>query len=409
MESARVLHSRSIRQLLFTIALFSCGLGAAAPSSAIPEGRKIEAKSPTSKGGYELSTVASLGGGEADETAQFYDRMGRVDIGVDRAGHVYVLDSGGPRIQVFDANGRFLRSIGKKGEGPGEFQMPGRLAVREDGRLAVFDMGQQRISIFDGQGKLVRDQLSNGVVKEMAFDAKGNLVCVLGSPSGDAIEAFDDAGASVWAVRPEPKPSGGRQIMMENDEETSGARLVAASDGMYYATREEYGVRRLANGQVESMRVRPFERRERVIPEMRAGEEGEEGGAQVVIIRRDGGGGDAGGQTNVSVGGENSWSDGEGHISLDMDDLQKMMPKHRPDVRGLLAWPDGRLWVLTAEDEGASLVADEWTATGEWAKRFTLPRSYGWYRMGANGELYAVSHDADDYPVVHRLRVTAKP
>lgn len=43
----------------------------------------------------------------------------------DSAGRIYVLDGGNARIQVFDANGEYLRTLGQAGSGPGEFRAQG--------------------------------------------------------------------------------------------------------------------------------------------------------------------------------------------------------------------------------------------------------------------------------------------
>jgi 6-bladed beta-propeller len=45
-------------------------------------------------------------------------------IAVDRLGTVYVSDRSASKIWVFDSLGRSQRGIGRKGQGPGEFQSP---------------------------------------------------------------------------------------------------------------------------------------------------------------------------------------------------------------------------------------------------------------------------------------------
>lgn len=68
------------------------------------------------------------------------DSLGELSgIAVDRAGNVYVSDFAAAKIWVFDPNGRSVASIGRKGEGPGEFQAPTGVAVAPDGRLYVRD------------------------------------------------------------------------------------------------------------------------------------------------------------------------------------------------------------------------------------------------------------------------------
>jgi len=45
-------------------------------------------------------------------------------VDADEAGKVYVLDRKAGQIKVFDPQGNFLRAIGRRGQGPGEFQEP---------------------------------------------------------------------------------------------------------------------------------------------------------------------------------------------------------------------------------------------------------------------------------------------
>src|SRR5690606_4163693 len=72
----------------------------------------------------------------------------------DAEDNLYALDSGNHRILVFDRAGRFVRSIGKRGGGPGEFQSPQNLVLSADGRLVV---GEGRgFSIFRTDGTFER-------------------------------------------------------------------------------------------------------------------------------------------------------------------------------------------------------------------------------------------------------------
>lgn len=60
-------------------------------------------------------------GGEGNEQIQFY----RVrDVCADPFGNIYVVDMSNGRVQVFDPSGAYLRTIGRLGQGPGEFEHP---------------------------------------------------------------------------------------------------------------------------------------------------------------------------------------------------------------------------------------------------------------------------------------------
>lgn len=61
------------------------------------------------------------------------------------------------RIVKFSKDGRFIKSWGKLGSGPGEFRTPHALAFDSRGRLFVADRGNMRIQIFDQEGNLLQE------------------------------------------------------------------------------------------------------------------------------------------------------------------------------------------------------------------------------------------------------------
>jgi hypothetical protein len=67
-------------------------------------------------------------------------------------GEVFVSDTGNHRIQVFDREGRFLRSFGTEGDGPGQLGRPMHIHGRE-GKLYVAEYLNDRIQIFSPEGE----------------------------------------------------------------------------------------------------------------------------------------------------------------------------------------------------------------------------------------------------------------
>ena len=65
---------------------------------------------------------------------------------------LYLLESGDNRIRVFNLDGIQLREIGRKGNGPGEFDSPSCLDVNQ-GQIFVADTFNNRIQIFSKEGK----------------------------------------------------------------------------------------------------------------------------------------------------------------------------------------------------------------------------------------------------------------
>ncbi|MBA7494238.1 hypothetical protein ES702_04813 [subsurface metagenome] len=112
----------------------------------------------------------------------FFHRPSDMEVDSERA-LFYVADSGNHRILVFDFQGKLLRIIGRKGQGPAEFSKPTGLHILEDGGLAVADVGNRRIQIFGKDGKFVKSIKSKSVqVADMIFiDNKIYSISAFGS------------------------------------------------------------------------------------------------------------------------------------------------------------------------------------------------------------------------------------
>jgi hypothetical protein len=77
-----------------------------------------------------------------------------VDLEVDAAGRIYVLDRQAQDVRVFDQAGAHVRTIGRRGGGPGEFRLAHGLAMDHAGRLWVVD--RNRFTVFDTSGTFLQ-------------------------------------------------------------------------------------------------------------------------------------------------------------------------------------------------------------------------------------------------------------
>ena len=83
-------------------------------------------------------------------------------VAFDARDNLYVLDRQSARIMVYDPAGRFLRQVGRKGQGPGELQVPLGMAVAPDGSVMVSDMAAQGFSAFGPDGAFQRSWRFDG-------------------------------------------------------------------------------------------------------------------------------------------------------------------------------------------------------------------------------------------------------
>lgn len=67
-------------------------------------------------------------------------------------GTIYVLDWGDVCIKVYDKDGMFIRTIGQKGQGPGDFGFLLYMDLSTDGRIFVMDPVNRRVSVFQDSG-----------------------------------------------------------------------------------------------------------------------------------------------------------------------------------------------------------------------------------------------------------------
>lgn len=132
------------------LAALAAGLLAASPAPAQQAVRLPEKDRPLT-----LRTTPVYAVGRAD--GREHEMFSRVDgVAFDRSDNLYVLDGGAGRVMVYDRGGRFVRQVGRKGGGPGEFMIPLGIAVQGDGTLAVADLGHRAYALFAADGRYLR-------------------------------------------------------------------------------------------------------------------------------------------------------------------------------------------------------------------------------------------------------------
>ena len=102
---------------------------------------------------------------------------------VDADGNLYVSDTFNDRVEIFDADGNFIRTFGKAGDGPGYFARPKGIAIDSDGHVWIADTVQDRVQVFTPEGRLLIYIGSHGglpgqfsTLSGLAFDKKNNRV-----------------------------------------------------------------------------------------------------------------------------------------------------------------------------------------------------------------------------------------
>jgi DNA-binding beta-propeller fold protein YncE len=131
----------------------------------------------------------------------------RIVIGPDDS--VYVVDQGRTRIVKFSPDGHVLSSWGSKGSGDGQFNDPTSAAVDfTSGKVYVADPRNKRIQVFDANGKfltkwVVAEWGEPAGFEDLAIDSKAGRLYA-SSAHTDAVLIFDLNGTRIGALTPKP-------------------------------------------------------------------------------------------------------------------------------------------------------------------------------------------------------------
>ena len=124
---------------------------------------------------------------------------------VDSADNIYISDRADQAIKIFDRNGNYQKTIGRKGEGPGEFLRISRMAFLPDGRLLVMDWRAKRTSLFNKDGEFMQSYKwqashfdvyltseSSYTINEFLFGVKPRLFIIIHDFSGKKLVSFGE-------------------------------------------------------------------------------------------------------------------------------------------------------------------------------------------------------------------------
>jgi len=146
----------------------------------------------------EEMTIGTL---EGDENQIFHNPT---YVMADQDEDIYVLDSGNHRIQKFDKNGRYLLTIGRKGQGPGEILRSFEIKLDSRNDILIFDLDNNRVSKFDTRGNFLNSFSVPFTPYHGVLDSEDNIY-VYSRYKGKLIHKFSPQGRHLLSFMDEIK------------------------------------------------------------------------------------------------------------------------------------------------------------------------------------------------------------
>ncbi len=350
---------------IFTVWFFSGGVSSAAGQKITKE-NGIEVihnpKDPVQLKGVPSTPVLKedlvIGAESGDERFIFSEIRA---IRADDEGNIYALDWKAHQIKVFDRTGRLLRTFGKKGQGPGEWQAPHVMVIAPSGQIVVRDMANWRFSFYSPEGKLLKEIPSQGFGFQKArIDKKGFFY-------GNSLEFGEkDTAERLMRYGPDLKPAATIAEFKENPQPDTDDLFaentcfdVVKGDNLAWARTGKYEIKVVDQaGQTVKRIIKDFEPR-------RITEKDKKDRIQ-------------------------NYYGGHDHSGRKI-----VFPEYFPPIRAFIADDEGRLYVRTFEkDESGKDLYDIFDPDGRCIARFALPASE-WIEAVRKGKVYCTS-EADE-------------
>lgn len=215
--------------LLLSLPLMGCFDGAP-PSpvttyDTLPSGTVIATSGET--GAWEAGLAAEwvpelitrIGSSDAQEEAYLFSTIR--GVAVDAQDRIYVLEAQSSQVRVFDLQGRHLKTMGRRGQGPGELLRPAGMILSPKGEVWVADMGNGRFQLFDtagvAKGTFPMESGASSSAWVGGFDADGSLRTPSRTLEGFHLQRTDPTSGMALDSLPLPPDGTDRFILRRMD------------------------------------------------------------------------------------------------------------------------------------------------------------------------------------------------
>ena len=129
----------------------------------------------------------------------------RITLDVDEDENMYVLDSRNSNIRIYDKNGTYAKTIGKRGEGPGEMVGPIGIQITPQNEIMVNNSTRRRLPFFSLGGEYLRQvNLSKiPMSPRLKVDQNGDFIVkcpIRGEKFKDALMKFNSDQEHIFTI-----------------------------------------------------------------------------------------------------------------------------------------------------------------------------------------------------------------
>jgi hypothetical protein len=153
----------------------------------------------------------SIGVAEGEEEYMFSRISG---IAVDEEDNIYVLDYTEAHLDVYDSEGSHVKTIGKKGQGPGEMASPFSIAITKNKEIVIQDLNNRKFLFFSMDGTYLKSvSAARWIIVGARVDSRNNIIGVVSTMGAEEqlleLKKFDSALNPLLSFCGFSKPRGG--------------------------------------------------------------------------------------------------------------------------------------------------------------------------------------------------------
>ena len=146
---------------------------------------KIDQKRSFRDLSFSVDLAIGVEEGEAD-----YMLYSPVDIDADKEGNIYILDLKDAQVKKYDHDGLFVGNIGRKGQGPGEFNRPNLLEIDSFNQILVSDPYQRRFIFMERDGNYIKSLRMGPYVSSLVCGKDGSILIGYGWNDSDGNQEY---------------------------------------------------------------------------------------------------------------------------------------------------------------------------------------------------------------------------